>query len=165
MTTTASTMDGPLISVVMTVYNAERYVANAIRSVLAQTYPHFELIIADDGSTDGSAAIVRDFASSDDRIHSLILSHGGTARARNAAVGVAGGALIAYMDADDIALPERFATQLTWMRRTGVEVCGSCVKRFGDENSLLWFPEGHAAIRHELVFRIGILLPTLLIHA
>src|SRR3954454_7619470 len=74
---TAGVSDKPLISVVMPVYNAERYVADAINSILTQTYPHFEFIVVDDGSTDGSAAIVRDFAARDARIRPLFMAHGG----------------------------------------------------------------------------------------
>jgi len=155
----------PLISVVMPVYNAERYVADAIASILAQTYAQFEFIIVDDGSTDGSAAIVRAFAARDARVRPLFLTHYSIGRARNAGIALTQGGLIAHMDADDIALPERLAMQLDWMRRTGVDICGSCVKRFGDEDGLLWFPETHAAICHELLFRNGLLQPSVLLRA
>src|SRR5262245_55079183 len=99
----------PLISVVMPVYNAERYVADAIASILAQTYAQFEFIIVDDGSTDGSAAIVRAFAARDARVRPLFLTHYSIGRARNAGIALTQGGLIAHMDADDIALPERLA--------------------------------------------------------
>jgi len=157
--------DHPLISVVMPVYNSERYVADAIQSILVQTYPHFEFIIVDDGSTDDSPAVIREFAARDARIHPFFLTHGGIASALNAGVALARGNLIARMDADDIALPERFVVQLAWMRRTEVDICGGCVKRFGSKNGLLWFPETHEAIRYELLFRIGSLDPTVLMRA
>jgi glycosyltransferase involved in cell wall biosynthesis len=67
----------PLISVVMPVFSAECYVAEAINSILAQTYSRFEFIIVDDGSTDGSADIVRAYAERDSRIRPLFLPHGG----------------------------------------------------------------------------------------
>jgi glycosyltransferase involved in cell wall biosynthesis len=144
--------DQPLISVVMPVYNAERYVAQAITSILTQTYSHFEFIIVDDGSTDGSATIVRDFAARDARIRPFFPAHSGQARALNTGITTAQGELIAFMEHDDIALPERFAIQLDWMRRTGVVICGGCLKSFGDTDGFWWFPETHKAICHELLF-------------
>lgn len=155
----------PLISVVMPVYNAERYVADAINSILAQTYSHFEFIIVDDGSTDGSAGIVRAFAARDARIRPIFLEHGGAPRAQNVGLAAARGEFIARLDHDDIALPERFAVQLDWMRRTGVDVCGSCVKKIGAEDRLGWFPEGHQAIRHELLFRCALIDTSVLLRA
>jgi glycosyltransferase involved in cell wall biosynthesis len=157
--------DKPLISVVMPVYNAEPYVADAINSILAQTYPHFEFIVIDDGSTDGSAAIVRDFAARDARIRPLFMAHGGIARTMNAGVAEAQGMFIAYIDNDDVALPERLAAQLAWMRRTGVDICGSYTKKFGDRGGFMWFPETHEAIRNELLFRCALLQPTVILRA
>ena len=155
----------PLISVVMPVYNAERYVADAINSILAQTYPHFEFIIVDDGSTDGSTGIVREFAACDARIRPIFAEHGGAYRSRNTGIAAAQGELIAYMDADDVTLPDRFARQVEWMRETGVDICGSCAKSFGDQDQLWWFPESHVAICHELVFRNAMLHASVMLRA
>jgi len=158
--------DRPLISVVMPVYNAGHYVADAITSILAQTYSPLEVIVVvDGGSTDRSWEVVSAFTARDARIRPLLLPHCRIGRARNEGIALARGELIAHMDADDIALPERLAIQLDWMRRTGVDICGSCVKRFGDEDGLLWFPESHEAICHELLFRIGLLQPSVLLRA
>jgi glycosyltransferase involved in cell wall biosynthesis len=155
----------PLISVVMPVYNRARYVAEAVNSILAQIYPKFELIIVDDGSTDGSPEIVRALAARDRRIRLLFQPHYSQGRARNAGIALACGEYIAHMDDDDIALPDRLTTQLDWMRRTGVDICGGCSQAFGDAHGLLWFPETHEAIRNELVFRCGFLQGTVLIRA
>ena len=155
----------PLISVLMPVYNAERYLPDAIHSILAQTYSNFEFIIVDDGSTDGSAAIVRAFAERDSRIRPLFLEHGGLARALNAGIASAHGDLIARMDADDISLPERFGAQLDFMRQTGVDVCGSCWKAFGDQEYIGWVPESHIAICHELALGVGLLHPSVMLRA
>lgn len=154
----------PLISVVVPVYNREPYLAEMIRSILNQTYTPLELIaVVDEGSSDRSAAIVREFAAADARLRPLFLPHCSQWRARNTGVAAAQGALIAHMDDDDVALPDRFAAQLEWMRRTGVDICGGNVKLFGAENSILWFPETHQAICHELLFRISLFLPTALL--
>ncbi len=166
MSTSASPRDQPLISVVMPVYNRERFLAETITSILTQTYPHLELVaVVDGGSTDGSADAVRAFADRDRRVRPLFLDHGSQGRARNAGIAVARGSLIAHMDDDDVALPQRLSVQLDWMERTGVDICGSCVKRFGTENGLLWFPETHDAIRNELLFRIGLLQPSVLMRS
>ena len=70
---TCTLPERPLISVIMPVYNAELYLADAVNSILAQTYANFEFIIVDDGSTDGSAELVRTFAERDNRIRPLFL--------------------------------------------------------------------------------------------
>jgi hypothetical protein len=93
------------------------------------------------------------------------VAHGGIARTMNAGVTVAQGPLIAYMNNDDIAVPERLAIQLAWMRRMGVDICGSYIKMFGEEDSPLWFPETHEAICNELLFRCALLQPGVMLHA
>jgi glycosyltransferase involved in cell wall biosynthesis len=98
------------ISVVMPCYNAEPFVRQAIQSVLDQTYADFEIIVVDDGSTDRSPQIVRGFP--DPRIRLLFQTNGGPAKARNTGVRAAAGEFLAFLDADDLALPHRFASQL-----------------------------------------------------
>lgn len=155
----------PLISVVMPVYNRAQYVAEAITSILGQTYSHFEFIVADDGSTDDTPRLIREFAARDARIRPIFLPHGGGRRAANAGVAQARGELIARMDSDDIALPQRFAAQLAWMRRNDLDLCGASVLFFGDATGPVWFPETHDAIRRELLFRVGMLHPTVIARA
>jgi glycosyltransferase involved in cell wall biosynthesis len=151
----------PLISFVVPVYNSEPYLVETIQSLLGQTYSPLEVIaVVDEGSTDRSANIVRDFAASDIRLRPLFLSHGSQWRARNAGIAVAQGQYIAHMDDDDIALPDRLVTQLAWMRRTNFDIFGGNTIRFGTEKGILWFPETHQAICHELLFRIALFLPT-----
>ena len=150
----------PLISVVMPVYNAAAYVGAAVRSILGQTYPHLELLIVDDGSTDDSMAAIEALAANDPRIRPLSVPHGGTSGALNAGVRAAAGDYIAILDSDDLALPERLAVQLDWIQRTGVDICGACVRRFGGSESLMWFPEGHEAVRSEMLFRCALLPST-----
>ena len=152
----------PLISVVMPVLDARPYLREAVASIQAQTYDRWELIVVDDGSTDGSSELAAELAAQDTRIRLLRIAHSGAANAVNVGAAEATGTLLARMDADDVALPERFAVQLAWMARTGVEVCGSCLSRFGASSGVLWFPEGHAAIEREMLFRHGLLQPTVL---
>ena len=156
----------PPVSVVMTVYNAGPYVAEAIASILAQTYAHFEFIIVDGGSTDGSAAVLAEFAGRDARIRPVFMpSYCNMSRALNIGVEMARGEWIAYMEADNISVPERFAIQLNWMRQSGVEIGGSLAWIFGAENRLFWFPESHAATRNYLLFCCAMLQTTMLIRA
>lgn len=107
-------MSYPTISVIIPVYNGERFLAAAIRSVLEQTLPPDEIIVVDDGSTDGSAAIVAELASlSPLPIRYVYQENQGSAAARNCALTVATGAMIAFMDADDLWLPDKTRQQMT----------------------------------------------------
>ena len=106
----------PLISVVMPVYNTEKYVAEAIESILAQTFVDFEFIIVDDASKDRSADIIRSYAQRDKRIRFIQLDRQSyAAGARNAGFRVASGKYIAAMDADDVSLPQRFQMQVDYL--------------------------------------------------
>ena len=106
----------PTVSVLMPVYNAERYVAEAVESVLRQTLGDFEFIIIDDGSTDRSLDILREFAARDDRVRLISRGNTGYLRALNEGLQRASGELIARIDADDIALAERFERQTDYLR-------------------------------------------------
>ena len=101
----------PAISVVLPVYNAEAYVREAVESILAQSFTDFELIAINDGSTDGSGAILRELAARDTRIVLVERPNGGLVSALNEGIKIARAELIARMDADDVSMPERFALQ------------------------------------------------------
>ena len=108
----------PQVSVVMPVYNGERYLAEAIASILGQTFADFEFIIVDDGSSDGSPEIVREYAQRDSRILSVFLEKNqGEASARNRGIERASGKYIAAMDSDDISLPDRLRLQLEFLNK------------------------------------------------
>jgi glycosyltransferase involved in cell wall biosynthesis len=106
-----------LISVVMAVYNAHKYLRPCIESVLGQSYADFEFVIVDDGSTDGSDQIVEQFARQDPRIRLFKQPNRGVSAARNLAVSHARFELLATMDADDIMLPGRLQRQLEFMQQ------------------------------------------------
>ena len=99
----------PLISVMIGMYNAEPYIAEAIQSVLDQTYAPLELIVVDDGSTDASAEVVRSFG---DAVRYERQERGGNGAARNRAVELAEGEYFAFLDADDRFLPEKLELQM-----------------------------------------------------
>jgi teichuronic acid biosynthesis glycosyltransferase TuaG len=111
-----------LVSVVMPAYNAERYIAESIRSVQRQTYADWELVVVDDGSTDRTAEVVRDFTGSDPRIKYLFRENGGQGKARNAAIESSNGDLIAFLDADDLWEREKLALQVKTLEETGADV-------------------------------------------
>lgn len=105
----------PRISVLMPVFNAERYVEAAVRSVLGQTFRDFELLIIDDGSTDASLSILRRLAAIDSRIRLSSRPNAGIVATLNELLAAASGDLIARMDADDLCRPERFERQCAYL--------------------------------------------------
>jgi glycosyltransferase involved in cell wall biosynthesis len=109
--------DTPLISVLVPLHNAEKWLEECVDSVLAQTYPHFELVLVDDGSTDGSPALCDAFAERDSRIRVIHRSNGGISAGRNTAAGEARGEYIAWVDADDRVCPAYLETLLGLCRR------------------------------------------------
>src|SRR5436305_11764547 len=102
----------PAVSVLMPVYNAQRYIAAAVQSILDQTFTDFELIVVDDGSTDRSGDILRGFAARDPRVKLISRPNTGYVVALNEALATATGEFIARMDADDFSLPKRFERQV-----------------------------------------------------
>ena len=108
-------IDHPRVSVALPVHNCERYVAEAIESILAQTFTDFEFLIVDDGSTDGTLPILNRFAARDSRIRVISRPNTGIVGALNEMLGLARADLVARMDADDVALPVRFERQVRYL--------------------------------------------------
>ena len=108
-------MSSPAISVAMSVYNGERFLAEAIESVLAQTFGDFEFLILDDGSRDATPQIIADYAARDPRIRAIVRENRGLVASLNQLIEEARAPLVARMDADDICLPERFARQIAFL--------------------------------------------------
>ncbi len=106
----------PPLSVIMSVHNCARYLDAAINSIRTQTFADFEFLIVDDGSTDGSSAILDAHAQADPRIRIIRQANAGLINSLNRLLSEARAPLVARMDGDDIALPERFQCQLDWMR-------------------------------------------------
>lgn len=105
----------PRVSVIMAVWNSERYLADSIESILNQTFEDFEYIIIDDGSFDASRDIIARYAVNDQRIKPLYYEHQGLTRSLNRGIREARGAYIARMDADDISLPERLEKEHAYL--------------------------------------------------
>lgn len=106
--------DGPTVSVIIPVYNGERFLAEAIRSALDQTLSPAEIIVIDDGSTDASAEVARGFGPP---VRVLAQANLGPAAARNLGVAHAAGDLLAFLDADDLWMPEKLAYQVQFLCR------------------------------------------------
>jgi len=145
------------VSVVMAAWNAEEHVDDAIASVLAQTVGDWEVLVADDGSTDGTRAAVR--AHRDDRIQLIELEHSGLpAVARNNAIARARGEWIALLDADDVWRPAKLARQLAAATATGADVVHTAAELLRDgrvEQSNVVVPAGEtfvALLRGNFVF-------------
>lgn len=108
-----------LVSIITPVYNSEKYIGDTIKSVLSQTHKNWEMIIADDCSTDETALVIQSF--NDDRIKYLRMTeNGGAAVARNKALEKAEGDFIAFLDADDMWKPEKLEKQLRFMKEKNI---------------------------------------------
>lgn len=139
------------LAVGMSVFNAEHTVARAVRSVQAQTHADWRLLVLDDGSTDGTAAVVQALADEDDRIELIHgVSHRGLPQRLNELLELATGRFFARMDADDVCHPERFARQLAFMARNpNVELVGSSMlilNGAGDVRGIRRAPAAHDEI-------------------
>lgn len=141
----------PEISVVMPVYNAEKYLNEAIDSVLNQTYSSFELIILNDNSSDTSKAIIESYLAKDSRIFFIDKeTNVGPANLRNEGFELARGTFIALLDADDIAKPTRFEKQIAVLNNNPeIGVCGSWFTSFGEKvpNKIIKHPDAHDQIK------------------
>lgn len=111
----------PLVSVIMPCYNMEQYISDSIMSVRQQTYPHWELLIVDDASTDGTEAVIESHCQQDDRIHFTKKNiHSGIADSRNMCLKIAQGQYLTFLDADDIWQPKKLERQLAFMTEKGI---------------------------------------------
>ena len=125
-------MTAPHISCIIPVFNGEKYLGEAIESILKQTYPFLEIVVADDGSTDGTAAVVSSYGS---RIRYVRQSNAGPAMARNLGLSAARGDYLAFLDADDLWHPAKLERQVAcFQHRCELELCVTHVQNF-------WVPE------------------------
>lgn len=116
----------PFLSVVMSVYNGEKYLSESIESILNQTYRNFEFIIINDGSTDNTGKIIEEYARKDNRVISVDQENMGLTRSLNRGIKIAIGDYIARQDSDDVSLPHRFESQIDFFRQNpGLVLCGT----------------------------------------
>jgi glycosyltransferase involved in cell wall biosynthesis len=134
-------MTGALISCVVPVYNGERFLGEALESILAQTYRAVEIIAVDDGSTDGTRTLLESYG---DRVRYVSQTNSGPATTRNTGIGAARGKFIAFLDSDDLWHPEKLARQMArFEARPELGLCLTQIQNF-------WMPE---VSREEAAFR------------
>ena len=128
-----------MITIITPVYNSKQYLTQSINSILNQTYSDFELILVDDGSTDGSSQLCDDYAARDKRIKVIHQDNQGQAAARNRALDIAQGDYIAFVDSDDYIHPQMLAIllNLSIIYNTEIVVCGFAR---GSETEYPWLP-------------------------
>lgn len=123
-----------LVSIALPIYNSEKFLADAIESVLAQSYTNWELLITDDCSSDNSCYIAKQYVEKDKRIKLFRLSkNSGAAVARNNSIKEAKGRFLAFIDSDDWWYPDKLETQLGFMQRNNIEFCFSAFE-YADED-------------------------------
>ncbi len=150
----------PDISVVLPVYNGEKYIHQAIDSVLTQTLDNFELIIINDGSTDNTINVVESYK--DNRIKIINNKHD-FINSLNIGISVAAGKYIARMDADDLMTLTRLETQFAYMESNQeVDVCGGWIELFGDDEDVVKKEESYEKIILKALFENPMAHPTVM---
>ena len=125
--------DNSLISIIMPAYNAEKYIARAIDSVINQSYGNWELIIVDDGSTDATPGIADDYATRDERINAIHQANYGVSVARNAGLNIAHGEFIAFLDADDVLTPDSLKIRINLIADSDMALAGYVIENESGE--------------------------------
>ena len=159
----------PLVSVIMPVYNGEKYLREAIESILTQTFRDFEYIIVDDGSTDGTGAILAHYQKMDRRIRvACNPENEGQPAALNKGCRLAKGKYIARMDADDVSLPERLERQVKYLEaHPEIGVLGTWVELIDDRGTrvlpfFVCHPVRSAVLKWRLIFNSAVIHPSVM---
>lgn len=126
----------PLVTIVIPAYNAERYLSDCLKSVQAQSYANLEILIIDDGSSDNTEQICRDFAEGDSRIVLLRQKNSGVSSARNNGIRNASGEYIQFLDADDMLKPNAISCLVDCMARTPADAVSFGYCAFNDANEI-----------------------------
>ncbi len=150
------------VSIVMSVYNGERYLEAAIRSILAQTMTDYELLIVDDGSTDRTRTLIESLH--DDRRKAIFINHSGRAHALNEGIKHTKAPIIAFMDADDVALPDRLKEQYHILQEHPEIGVVSCWYQLMDArnnvmHTIRRLPEQHTDIEYEITKHSSMCFP------
>lgn len=145
--------NSPQITVLMSCYNANRWLSEAINSVLAQTFADFEFILVDDGSTDETLKIIKNFQAQDERIVAISKKNTGLADSLNVGIAKAKGTWICRLDADDLCEPSRLEEQINYVtHHQDVVLLGSCFFEIDEHGHVIkkqLYPTGHRRlVRH-----------------
>ena len=159
--------EAPLVSVILPVFNAGAHLHSCIRSLQRQDYTNFEIIAIDDGSTDGSGALLREYADTDPRFIVRTRENRGLIATLNEAIPLCRGDFIARMDADDIAYPERLSVQVaTFLADPALAICGCRYDILYGRDRILRIDglreSGHAALAALVIFFPMLLHPTVM---
>ncbi len=123
-------MNSTTIDVIIAVYNGEKYIKEAITSVQAQSWQNLNIIIADDGSTDNTVAIISALSKTDQRIHLITRSHHGVSATLNAAISYSTAPYIAFLDADDLWNEDKLKKQMEALSKSKERICFCLMKEF-----------------------------------
>ena len=153
------TKNEKLVSVIVTAYNIDKYLSGCMDSLLAQTYPNLEIIVVDDGSTDGTSRICDLYAEKNEKITVIHKENGGPSSARNAGLAVAKGEYVGYVDGDDFVEPDMYRDMLMACLETGARVAICSYREVGEgsrenaptgnvielsrQEALEWYISGH----------------------
>ncbi len=158
-------MNNPKVSVIMSVYNCEKYIKESIDSILSQNFSDFEFIIINDGSTDRSKEILESYK--DERIRLFNNQNKGLTKSLNEAIGYSRGEYIARMDADDISLPKRFEKQINFLESNlDYVMCGTWAEFIDEEGVYLRDyerPVTDSEIKKEILFHNPFIHPSMMI--
>jgi glycosyltransferase involved in cell wall biosynthesis len=141
----------PKASVILPVYNAEKFVGEAIESMLCQSFKDIELIVLNDGSTDASLEVIQKYAF-DKRVKIVSRENKGLAATLNEGISLANSPWIARMDADDISMSHRIEAQLAFVESKKIDVAGSYIQKFGNSKKLFEYPVDDIAIKSNMFF-------------
>ena len=132
----------PMISVIVPIYNVEKYLPRCLDSILKQSYSHLEIILVDDGSTDNSGKICDSYAAQDPRVHVIHQPNGGVSSARNRGIEAATGQYIGFVDPDDYIAPQMYEILLRCIRQHQADmvVCQYTEKKLNGKMSVSPFP-------------------------
>lgn len=130
--TGARTSRDPRLSVVIPVHNVEEYVAECLDSVVGQSYGDFEVVVVEDGGSDGSAAIVERYSEADPRVQVINQENAGLSAARNVGAAAARGDFLAFVDSDDIVPSDAFKVMMDTVERTGSDMVVGCMRQLVD---------------------------------
>lgn len=131
----------PLISIIIPMYNTSKYIKQTVESVLNQTYSNFEVIIVDDGSTDDGAEIVKALMLKDSRVKYFYQSNNGVSAARNNGIEHSNGEYLAFLDSDDLWLPNKLEKQMNRIIATGMDACYCGYQYFCEDSKGKTFPK------------------------
>lgn len=153
-------LESPVVSIIIPVFNVKPWLSESLDSVINQTYTNLEIILIDDGSTDGSGEICDDYRKRDDRIIVIHQEHKGLSAARNTGLEHASGDFIAFMDSDDVAYPRAITRAVTEVQKTASQIIAFGVESYNKPGKIVSAPKAgkynRADVLRSLITKNGI---------